>query len=587
VPERQGGRGWWALGLVALLAGALALRLWGVKQGLPYVYNVDEASNFVPTAIGFHFTDSWNPHYFVNPPGFSYLLHAVFAVWFGDERDVADAYATNPSATFVVARATAAVLGTAAVAFVCLAGARLYDRRVGLLAGAVMAGAFLAVFYSHLALNDVPALLPLAVSVYGSAGVLVYGRRRDYAIAAAGLGLGAATKYTAGIAVLPLAAAIVGRAASVPADRRKVLGGAGLAAALAVAAFIVANPHALLAFDEFWDDLRRQQDAASGFGKLGLGHDSWIVYYLWTLTWGLGWVPLAAAALGAVVALRQDVWRGLMLVPWPVLFTLYMGLQDRFFGRWLLPVFPALALLAAVSGAWLVDRLRAPHARRAALAAVSAALVAQGLVYSVHVDRVLSRADTRNIVRDWMTANVPAGSKVVVEPIVPDAWFTDVGGRAALEASVREGASRSGRRWIKFATARTTFDPAKPGGPGRPRFVRAESYERTLRPSLVGSYERGGYCWVMVGSTQYGRALVDAHEVPHAIAYYRELARRGRLVFRSSPYGSGDGPVEFNFDWSFDYYPRAYERPGPAVAVYRLQGGRCGAGLTGESAERQ
>ena len=587
MPERRGGGIWWPLGLAALLAGALALRLWGVKQGLPYVYNVDEASNFVPTAIGFHFTDSWNPHYFINPPGFSYLLYAVFGVWFGDQRDVAHAFATDPTATFTVARATAAVLGTAAVGFVYLAGARLYDRRVGLLAGAVMAVSFLAVYYSHLALNDVPALFPLAVSVYGSAGVLVHGRRRDYAIAAAGLGLAAATKYTAGIAVLPLAAAIVGRAVSVPSDRRRVLGGAGLAAAVAVAVFIAANPHAVLSFDEFWDDLRRQQDAASGFGKLGLSYDSGIVYYLWTFTWGLGWIPLAAATLGAVVALRRDAWRGLMLVPWPVVFTLYMGLQDRFFGRWLLPAFPALALLAGVGGVWLVDRLRAPGTRRVALAAVSAALVAQGLVYSVHVDRVLSRADTRNIVRDWMTANVPAGSKVVVEPVVPDAWFTDVGGRAALEASVREGAARSGRRWIKFATARTTFDPAQPGGRGRPRFVSVENYERTLRPSLVGSYERGGYCWVVVGSTQYGRALVDPREVPEAIAYYKQLARRGRLVFRSSPYGSGDGSVEFNFDWSFDYYPRAYERPGPSVAVYRLQEGRCGGGLPGESAERR
>src|SRR3954471_20359528 len=110
-PERvpdpdRGGRGW-AAAMAALLVGALALRLWGVKQGLPYVYNVDEASNFVPTAVSFYFTDSWNPHYFVNPPGFSYLLHGVFAVWFGGgwpfgaKRDVADAYATDPTATFV------------------------------------------------------------------------------------------------------------------------------------------------------------------------------------------------------------------------------------------------------------------------------------------------------------------------------------------------------------------------------------------------------------------------------------------------------------------------------------------------------
>ena len=37
----------WTLAVGGLLLGALALRLWGIKQGLPYVYNVDEASNWV------------------------------------------------------------------------------------------------------------------------------------------------------------------------------------------------------------------------------------------------------------------------------------------------------------------------------------------------------------------------------------------------------------------------------------------------------------------------------------------------------------------------------------------------------------
>jgi hypothetical protein len=42
-----------------------------------------------------------------------------------------------------------------------------------------------------------------------------------------------------------------------------------------------------------------------------------------------------------------------------------------------------------------------------------------------------------------------------------------------------------------------------------------------------------------------------------------------------TPYGGGDGPVPFNFDWSFDHYPRAYERPGPTVVIQRLRTARC------------
>ncbi|HTC72518.1 MAG TPA: hypothetical protein VK655_06485 [Solirubrobacteraceae bacterium] len=62
------------------------------------------------------------------------------------------------------------------------------------------------------------------------------------------------------------------------------------------------------------------------------------------------------------------------------------------------------------------------------------------------------------------------------------------------------------------------------------------------------------------------------------------MIQRGEVVYRASPYthgrvngAGGREPVPFNFDWSFDYYPLAYSRPGPLMTVYRLHGGRCGA----------
>jgi hypothetical protein len=575
------------LALAGVLVLALALRLWGIKHGLPFVYNVDEGSNFVPTAVSYYFTDSYNPHYFINPPGFSYLLHLVLGTWFGGgwpvgaDDEVGHALATDPTAVFVVSRATSAVLGTAAVAFVYLTGRRLYDRRVGLAAAAVMAVAFLPVFYSHLALNDVPALFPLAVSAYGSAGVLTRGRLTDYAVAGAGLGLAAATKYTAGIVLLPLAVACASQLLAAP---RPALRGMALAAIAGAAAFVLANPHALLSFDEFWTDVRKQEEAASGFGKLGLDYDSGLAYYVWVLTWGLGWVPLAAAVAGAVRAFAEDVRRALFLVPWPLVFILYMGAQERFFGRWLLPAFPALALLAGLALVRAVDLLGGrPRAQGALATLLAAVLLAQGGFYSVHSDRVLSRDDTRNAARAWMAANVPAGSKVVVEPVVPDSWFADPDVHDARTARAR-GLTRSGRRWVKFPTGRTTIDEQGrkiPGGKGRD--IRIEDYERTLRPALVGAYARGGYCWVLSGSTQYGRALSDPGEVPQALAYYRALARHADRERVIDPYGDGDGPVEFNFDWSFNHYPRAYERPGPTVVIQRLRAGACAPRNTAQS----
>src|SRR5690606_5794487 len=72
----------WTVGVGLLLVVAFALRAWGVKHGLPYAYNADENAHFVPKAIGL-FGHSLNPQYFINPPAYTYVLHVVFAVWFG------------------------------------------------------------------------------------------------------------------------------------------------------------------------------------------------------------------------------------------------------------------------------------------------------------------------------------------------------------------------------------------------------------------------------------------------------------------------------------------------------------------------
>jgi hypothetical protein len=213
----------WGLALAFVLGGSLVLRLWGIKQGLPYAFNTDENNHFVRQAIAFSNHDL-NPHYFSNPPAFTYLLHIVFAIWFGGRAALSHAFATNPTAVFVVGRATSAALGTLAVWLLYVAGKRLVDRRVGLLAAALLGVAFLPVFYAHLALNDAPTLAPIALSLVGTAGVLRFGRPVDYLVAGVGLGLACATKYTGGIMVVPLAAAAASQYLAPGGPRRALVG---------------------------------------------------------------------------------------------------------------------------------------------------------------------------------------------------------------------------------------------------------------------------------------------------------------------------------------------------------------------------
>jgi 4-amino-4-deoxy-L-arabinose transferase-like glycosyltransferase len=570
---------WAGLGLV--LGGGLALRLWGVNQGLPFAFNTDEGTHFVTRAVAMSAKGTLNPHYFANPPGFTYVLHYAFALWFGGSAGVVHAFALHPQELYTLGRVVAALLGTAALWLLYATGARLFDRGVGLLAAAIEAVAFLPVFYSHLALNDVPTLAPLTLSLLGSAGVLRSGRARDHVIAGVGLGLAAAGKYTAGIVILPLAAALAARFLDgAPGAGRRALTGLAIAAGSALLVFLIANPYSLLDYASFHGELLHQSSlSAEAQGKLGAPRNGGLLYYLWTLTWGLGWVPALAALGGALTVWRAQRPLGWVLVPAPLLFLLFMGLQGRYFGRWLLPIFPILCLLAAFfalqvaeAGARLLRRRgwggAGGRSRAALIAVLVAALLVQGLVFSIHSGLVLSRADTRNLTRAWMVAHIPAGARIVAEPVSPDEW--------ARRSSAGTSTAANPPLWRKYASELSRINPDGSLSAGRPLAVSIENYEHTLSPALVGYYERHGYCWVITGSTQSGRAFADPRAVPLATAYYRALARSGEAVFSASPYAHGSGPVAFNFDWSFDYYPLAYRRPGPQMTVYHLRGGRCG-----------
>jgi 4-amino-4-deoxy-L-arabinose transferase-like glycosyltransferase len=421
--------------------------------------------------------------------------------------------------------------------------------------------------------------------------VMRNGSRRDYLLSGIGIGLAAATKYTGGITLLCLlgAAACDGTGGAVWQTLRRL----GLALAFAVLAFVAANPYAVLDFSAFQAGVATQQSLAGGADpvKLGTTAASGTAYYIWTFTWGLGWAPSIAALGGAVLLLaRRWLAMALVLLPAPIAFIVYMGDQQRFFGRWLMPIFPIVALLAAYGAVelvrWLLKRASAFQlgdsqadlpkldARRrltvlVAAGATTVVLLGQSVVSVVHNDVVLSRPDTRNLARAWMVGHVPAGAKVVIEPVVEDSWATDIGRSLAWTST--------GARWQRYPTWLTNID-INTGAQlpvGQHNYVPVDEYERTLRPALLAQYEADRDCWVVIGSLQAGRSFAQPKIAPAAIAYYAQLANHARLMYHVSPFGSGSRAVPFSFDWSIDYYPSQYARPGPEISVYKLTGGRC------------
>jgi hypothetical protein len=563
--------------LALILFGGLAVRLVNVDYGLPFVWSLDEGTHFTTRAV-LMFRDGLDPGYYQNPPLFTELTHVLLRVMYTPLRfvfdlpagNVIDDFERDPTEVWIAARTLVAVLCMTGALATYWVARRLWGEKEGLVAVALVTFAFLPVAYSRIAVSDAGALAGVALALFGCVRLAEGAGRRYVLLTGAAIGLALSFKYTTGLLLLPLALAAGFRLRGAG-PREAVVAFAGSAAVAAVV-LMALNPALLLNFSEFRSDLRGQAEITANVPKPGQ-EEGGAAYYLDSLGWGFGILPSLAAAAGALVLARRDLSRALILAAFPLALLVYLALQSRYFGRWSLPAYPALAMLAAVALARAAELVRQPGARTAVLAGLTLAAVAQPLAADVRTAAVLGRDDTREQVRDYLVSAFPPELRLSVEPAVPGRWFrVDPAGADPpwlTRCPRRPGWTEPGWRY-PTAGGRRVCRRSKPGQFTRPDGgVRASAYHLVLDREVIDQYRRHGYCVIVTFGVVRERALgigdADVRD------YYRRLRRESRVLRSFSPYDKGAEPVPFSFDLSYNYEPAAYHRPGPAATVYRLR----------------
>jgi 4-amino-4-deoxy-L-arabinose transferase-like glycosyltransferase len=365
--------------LALVLVGAAAMRLVGIRYGLPYgnLLNPDESTS-VPRAWAMSHGGGVDPHPFFDYPSLLIYLLAPLQAW-------------QDAPSYLTARIVAVVVGLVGVAAAWWLGEKSYGVVAGGVAAAVTAVAGVHVAYSRMAVADI--LLTTLITI--ALALLVTGR-----IEAAGVvvGLATAAKWPGALAFAPIVAVAWGQ-------WRRVAYAGGLAAL----AFVLTSPFALLHLGEALGDVRRVY-AHAREGWLGFEHDSFSAIAFVENLWDSLGPVLVVALVGLVVAavLRERADRALLTFV-AVYFVALLPLASHF-DRYVLPLVPVLAVLAG---------------RFRSFAPVTLLLLVVPFTWTVRDTEDLTNPDTRAVVLPRVEQTVRASAQrgasgaLTIDPELP------------------------------------------------------------------------------------------------------------------------------------------------------------------------
>ncbi len=253
----------------------------------------------------------------------------------------------------LVGRALAALFDVGTVALSFALGRQVWGRGIGLLAAALVTPMVLHVQQAHFyAADGVLTFFVLGVLLF-AVRLVEGGRARDAQLAGAWTGLALGSKISAVFLLIPLWAACSG----VPGGRGTRRWLALQVALVALMAFALTNPCALLSFPAFWRNVAREAAIAGGALDVPYTrqfHVAWPYVYpiVQQALWGMG-LPLGVAGFGGLAywvwrAVRRPLSPGAWVVlMWVAPFFAFTGALYAKFPRYLLPLTPVLAVYAA------------------------------------------------------------------------------------------------------------------------------------------------------------------------------------------------------------------------------------------------
>jgi hypothetical protein len=568
-----------AVGLAALFLLAVGVRAWGLDWGVPgparyYPYHPDEA-------VLLQAVCAVNPLWGDFTPGFynygslyiflcrlGYDFTGALAGWGAVPRmPPFSAWMEDFGRLLLVGRWISVLLGAATVPVVWALGRRLFGDRAAWWGAAFLALAPMPVLLGHYMTVDVAATFFSMLALLFAAFVCGAPPRRVLGLAAAAgfaAGLGVSSKYSAFPALLPFVVPLWQLFHSdAPRARPAAAGAAAAVLIAAAAAFVISTPGVLLDTQAFVHDVQYEMELnRTGMGKVFEATPWAGVYHLTvSLPIGLEWPLYLLSLAGVVWALRRRTPGDAVLLLFLGLTFLLLAPAARKYVRYVLPLVPALALLA---GRLVSDGLGGRR-RSAWIGAGALALGAASASSIAHLG-VLAAPDSRDQAAAYLRQHAEPTDIVALGG---DAWFytppidptagcvkasQGFGGPPKWEPNPAAGESR--RDVFPLANYRVLAPPSLPPAGPAGALSAARLREHPPRYVVVSDYEYDDPQRIRRARPGYTDPMLTLLQTLDEEGYRVERAFRPRpSLFGFTWWRSGVPPV----DWRY---------PFPEIRIY-------------------
>jgi hypothetical protein len=413
--------------LAAITAAGAAFRFYNLGWGAPYYhFHIDEHFVLGPADLLRRSTRdaAMGPKFFMYSPLMMYLINIVRAGYEAVAQPLDLTVPRDQVTYMVLARSIAAAFSTATIPVAYAIAARIAGRAAGLLAAFFLACAVLHLRDAHFATTDMSLTFFCGLTILWSLRVAERGSLGSLIGAGASVGAAVACKYTGAIALGTVGIAYLlsprrpGHLQPIGAWAAWALRGL-IPIAIAVLTFFALDPLVLMFPDKFLADVQEQIfDPLLGvtrpiffaqFADIGPPRLYWLTNLLW---WSLGPMLEILGIAGVLWLLARRDPRAAVAASFPIIYFAVAGRTVAPMIRYTLPLAPVLAVSAAVLA---VDWMASRRARALAAAVVGATILTTAL-YALAYMNVFRQPDSRVEASKWLVANVPQGSKILVEP---------------------------------------------------------------------------------------------------------------------------------------------------------------------------